>query len=145
MIDYASCPVVFPPEILPTTEFRPDIVIYSSNLCEVLIVELTVPAEENIEKAQNRKREKYKSLLELLKRTQPKWKATLLTVECGARGFVASSFVKCLKRLGFSDGQNKKICKLVSNVVAKCSYTIWNMRNSRKWPGFNLIVEEIAY
>ena len=56
LVDYASERIIFPPEICATVE-RPDIVIWSCSLKVVILIELTVPAEEGIEAAQIRKQE----------------------------------------------------------------------------------------
>ena len=80
---------VFPPEIYSTAE-RPDILIWSLQLNEVLLVELICPAEEGIKAAQVRKEGRYLPLLDNITRSTS-WKPKLMTVEVGVRGFVASN------------------------------------------------------
>ena len=53
--------LVFPPEITSTSS-RPDIVIWSKNAKTVIIIELTIPWEENVEAAHERKMLKYQGL-----------------------------------------------------------------------------------
>ena len=83
LVDYDRYKIVFPPEIYGTSE-RPDIVIWSRSLRKVILIELTVPAEEGFEAAEARKLARYKSLTESI--IDAKWKPTLMTVEVGARG-----------------------------------------------------------
>jgi len=52
LVDLPGSNYVFPPEILATLE-RPDIVIWSAKLHKVYLIELTCPAEENIQTDQN--------------------------------------------------------------------------------------------
>ncbi len=51
----------FPPHITETT-LRPDIVLWSDSLKSFLMLELTVPWEERMEEAFERKRAKYEEL-----------------------------------------------------------------------------------
>ena len=55
-------PMVFPPEIVITSR-RPDITIYSPSMKVGVIIELTVPAEENMAQANLRKKCKYEDLI----------------------------------------------------------------------------------
>ena len=47
------------PTAIASTSLRPDIVIWSQNTRQVVMLELTVPWEERIEEANERKRTKY--------------------------------------------------------------------------------------
>ncbi|KAL7851321.1 hypothetical protein AOLI_G00216770 [Acnodon oligacanthus] len=53
--------LIFPPEIAATT-FRPDLVLWSPSLKSVYITELTVPWENAIEEACERKKLRYTEL-----------------------------------------------------------------------------------
>ena len=55
--------LVFPQEIVITT-LRPDIVIWSAVTKQVVLLELTVPWEEGIQEAYERKRNKYQELVD---------------------------------------------------------------------------------
>ncbi len=52
----------FPPDIVETVK-RPDINIYSAVTKNVIIIELTVPSEENLANANARKKCKYEDLV----------------------------------------------------------------------------------
>ena len=75
----------FPREIR-STELRPDIVIWSRRSKQVIIVELTVPWEDRVEEAYERKNAKYQDLL-----LEAGWKCWSFPVEVSARGFPAHS------------------------------------------------------
>ena len=50
LMDEEHKPIVFPPEIAETAK-RPDITIYSATTKHAIIIELTVPSEENLANA----------------------------------------------------------------------------------------------
>merc|ERR1712194_548177 len=122
--------MVYPPEIYGTSQ-RPDIVIWSSKLRRVLNVELTCPAEEGIEAAQARKEARYFSLNHGNK--ERGWNSTVSTLEVGARGFVARTVPRLLKRLGRPPKKIKEDMTNLSNIVARCTYAIYLSRDSPSW------------
>uniref|UniRef100_UPI00358E9BCC inactive dipeptidyl peptidase 10-like n=1 Tax=Myxine glutinosa TaxID=7769 RepID=UPI00358E9BCC len=61
LMDEDHKPIVFPPQITETAQ-RPDITIYLAVTKNVIIIELTVPMEENLSNAYARKKGKYKDL-----------------------------------------------------------------------------------
>ena len=130
----------FPPEIL-ATPLRPDIVLWSVMSRVVVLIELTCCAEESMRDAQLRKETKYTALLNEINQTQV-WKASLWTLEIGARGLVGLSTHKTFVRLGFTSRQAKALCKKLSTVVARCSYTIYQAHQNLAWTHTNLIVAE---
>ena len=95
----------FPPEIL-ATPLRPDIVLWSVMSRVVVLIELTCCAEESMRDAQLRKETKYTPLLDEINQTQV-WKASLWTLEIGARGLVGLTTHKTFARLGFTSPQAK--------------------------------------
>ena len=109
--------------------------LWSDSLREVIIVELTCPAEEGIEAAAIRKKARYLPLKEAINASKTKypWTARVLTIEAGARGFVANSMHAFLKKIGFTSSQARKVCKYVSEVTARCSYGIWLSRSIPTW------------
>ena len=123
--------LVFPPEIYSTAQ-RPDIVIWSPSLRKVYPVELTVPAEEGIEAAQNRKLGRYTPLVTTINEGK-RWNAKLMTIEVGARGFVARTMFSFLRKVGLNSTRSRKACRDLSTSVAKCSYAILLSRESPHW------------
>ncbi len=79
----------FPREIVETS-LRPDLIMWSEQCKTILLVELTVPWEEGMEAANERKRAKYADLVEDCR--EAGWKATMCPVEVGCWGFVGLGF-----------------------------------------------------
>ena len=130
LIDFDSSPILFPPEIVSTNQ-RPDIVIWSIKIKQVIIFELTCGGEEGIPCAVRRKWKRYADLVQHIK--DKKWRCFFRTMEVGARGLVAHSTRHCLSRLGFSYANATRICKQLSLVSARCSYAIWLSRKLPSW------------
>ena len=123
LVDYDHRQYVFPPTICATSE-RPDVVIWSMRCRAVILLELTVPAEEGLHAAKLRKEAKYTKLLESIAESNF-WKPQLLTLEVGARGLVSTRTYRALTILGFTAVEAKKLCKSVSEVAARCSFAIF--------------------
>ena len=79
---------LLPPEIA-TTNLRPDLVLWSSSQQTVYIIELTVPLEDAVEEAYERKSLKYAELA--AEAEQHGWKAKVCPVKVGCRGFVGKT------------------------------------------------------
>ena len=104
----------------------------------VIIIELTVPAEENIANAHHRKTVKYEALVaSCLSRG---WKTTFIAIEVGCKGFVGFSTVKCCKMLGMSKHSISQLVKLLSKVALRCSYLIYLSRKNRDWKPIDLYI-----
>ena len=93
LADFDHCRMLFPVEICSTNE-RPDIVIWSFSAKTVILVELTCPAEENIDAAAAKKTARYQALVELI---SSHWTVHLRTVEAEPRGSIAHSFRKLFR------------------------------------------------
>ena len=138
LIDFEHHKLVFPPEIY-STDKRPDIIIWSQCQRTVLIIELTVPADENIVAAQIRKTARYQELSDLVKSIN-NWNSKIITIEVGARGFVAKSMNSFLRSIGFSHKESSSVCKSLSMIVARCSHHIFAQRTNSKWHKGPLLV-----
>ena len=86
--DLKGCERFFP---IPTTK-KPGVVIWNEEEKEVHLVELTVPHEENISTAHERKDNRYEALVGECEEAW--WKATYCPAEVGCRGFIATSITK---------------------------------------------------
>ena len=95
--------------------------IWSDQARKVLLIELTCPAEEGIEAAEIRKISRYFGPKNACK--DRGWSTEILTIEAGARGHVAKSIPRLLKRLGRSSKDINRDCKNISNIVSKCTRT----------------------
>ena len=94
----------FPQEIALTT-LRPDIVIWSRNPKRVVLVELTVPWEEQIEESHELKRAKYEDLAQTCRENG--WNTWVFLIEVGCRGFPSQSVWRMLGALGIK-GRTRK-------------------------------------
>lgn len=102
-------------------------------------MELTVPAEELIADAHQRKSLKYEQLVSTCRSLG--WTVNLLPFEIGCKGFVGTSFIKCCNKLNFSKKDTKMACRLVSRVALRCSYLLYLSRNNRHWQPIDLHIE----
>ena len=136
--DYKDCQAGFPPVIYSTSE-RPDIVIWSASARLVILLELTVPAEEGIVAAQLRKQARYQTLLDEIQ-SRTKWKAVLLTVEIGARGHNPWSARRAFQTLGLTSREANKLLKSLSVVAARCSLAIFQAHKESHWSPKDLVV-----
>ena len=104
----------------------------------MILLELTVPAEEGVESANLRKEAKYTKLLDEISASNF-WKPRLWTLEVGARGLVATRTFRAFTALGFTVTQAKKLCKSLSEVAARCSYAIYLAHKQTTWIRSDLI------
>ena len=77
-----------PPDILPTQQ-RPDLVLINESSKSIIIIELSIPFEQNIHKTHDYKQNKYASLTADLQ--EQGYDAKLFCIEIGSRGLITSS------------------------------------------------------
>lgn len=83
----------------------------------MIILELTVPWEEEIEEASERKWAKYQELMgECRERS---WRTFYEPIEVGCRGFAGRSLCKVLGRLGIVGTAKKKAIRSASDAAEK--------------------------
>ena len=127
-VDLPDKPYSFPQQIACTNS-RPDIVIWDQST--ITIIELTVPFELCFEFAVARKTDRYSELLASCR--DAGYKATLLTVEVGSRGFIHTASFDRLYQL--YPAIRSKRDAFEKEVVRRCllqSYNIWCKRNWRE-------------
>ena len=122
--------LTFPQEIV-TTSLRPDIVLWSTSTKTVIMVELTVPWEEGMEAAFERKRDKYSELASEC--SQAGWRAFTFPVEVGCRGYTGVSTQRLLKSLGIKGSKLKKALKVLAEEAEQGSFWLWLRRNDKAW------------
>lgn len=125
--DLEGCKRFFP---IPSTK-KPDLVIWNEEEKEVHLVELTVPHEDNISTAHERKEDRYEALVEECE--EAGWKATHFPVEVGCRGFIAMSVRKWLKTAGLGPKKENAVTKELQETVEKASHWIWVKREDTSW------------
>ena len=117
----------FPPEIA-TTDLRPDLVLFSSQKREVVIIELTVCYELSFQKAQERKESKYFDLVEEAESNH--YKADLITLQVGSRGIIDSnSFLPLRNYAKVKPTVWKEFLRVIAATVIMGSFKIWVNRN----------------
>lgn len=98
-------------EVAAITTLRPDIVLTSVASKQVILLELTVPWEDHMEEANERKRAKYSQLVEECR--SKGWRTICQPIEVGCRGFVGQSFCRAYKRLGITGPSQQRAIKLL--------------------------------
>ena len=136
-VDFKDHELVFPPAICATS-LRPDAVLWSIMSHVVILLELTCCAEEGFSAAHLRKESRYAGLLQEINESKT-WKASLLTLEVGARGLVSPRTFRAFTSLGFSTVKAKQICKELSEVVVRCSIGIYGGYANPVWPHEDLV------
>ena len=117
------------PSTIKETRLRPDIVIHSASTQQLIMVEVTVPYENRMEEAHINKREKYLILSKELENVG--YKAVVISVEVGARGFVGSSVYDLLTKLSICGNKRTKALKSLAEIAKNSSRWIWRRRNER--------------
>ena len=112
------------PSIINVTRLRPDIVIHSSSTQQLIMVKLTVPYENRMEEAHTYKRERYLNLTKELR--DPGYKAVVMLVDIGARGFRGSSVYDLLTKLSICGNKRTKALKLLTEIAENSSRWIWS-------------------
>ncbi|KAJ7993819.1 hypothetical protein DPEC_G00258670 [Dallia pectoralis] len=109
---------------------RPDIVLWSQATRQVALIELTVPWEERIEEAHERKLGKYQSLIS--ESQQAGWRAWNLPVEVGCRGFLGQSLWRALGMLGVRGATRKNLVNNIAKQAETASRWLW-LKRSERW------------
>ena len=98
------------PEQIAITTLRPDLILWSTETRQVLLIELIVPWEENIDVACERKLEKYQELVEQCKFN--KWRTACYPIEVDCRSFAGRSVCRILSRLGMIGEKKRKAMRI---------------------------------
>ena len=120
----------FPAEITMTS-LRPDIMLWSAPAKAVIMVELTVPWEEHMEAAYERKKDKYTELAATC--SQAGWRPFTFPVEVGCRGFTGTSTQRLLKTLGVTGPNRKRALHDLAEEAEEGSFWLWLRRKDRAW------------
>ncbi|GFO27353.1 polyprotein [Plakobranchus ocellatus] len=93
------------------------------------MVELTVPYESRMKETHAFKEGKYLDLTIELKKDG--YKAKIMPVEIGARGFVGSSTYGLLSKLSICGNKRTKALRLLAETAENSSRWMWSRRNER--------------
>ena len=121
--------LVFP---LVITAQRPDLVVWCEEMRKAIIMELTVPWEDNFEKAEERKEKRYDELLTECQ--EQGWKIEYFHLAVGARGYVDRKLINFLRhRFCCTNTELRKLTSEVQEAAEKASYWIWLKRDDLTW------------
>ena len=106
------------------TEKRPDIVAWSDSKKSVLLIELTVPWEENREEAHERKKNRYETLRADC--VEKGWICHVIPMEVGCRGFIGHSVISFLSKIGITGRSLKVASNRLQTMARYASSWIWS-------------------
>lgn len=112
------------PDIITATTLRLDMVLVSTVSKQVVVLELTVPWEDRMEKAQESKRAKY------AKCWRNRWKACCESTEVGCSDFAGNYLHRLLGLLGIFRMQ--RVIKNILEAAEKASRWLW-LRKGEAW------------
>ena len=113
----------FPHHIVHTQEW-PDIVIWSDTVKRIIVVELTVPWEENMDEAFERKKLRYKNLR--MECEDKGWACQVMPIEVGCRGFIGRTTTSYLTRLGLTNRARRRATQQLQTAAERASSWIWS-------------------
>ena len=125
--DLLGCARFFP---IPTRK-KPDMVVWCPGRKIVYLVELTVPHEDNIDAARDRKDDRYEELVKECE--EAGWSAAHFSVEVGCRGFVGERLRRWFTKIGLNARQNNATIQEIQATVEKASHWIWLKREDDRW------------
>ncbi|XP_061920230.1 uncharacterized protein LOC133660667 [Entelurus aequoreus] len=114
------------PQHIVKTSLRPDMIIISEASKHLIMLELTVPWEERIEEANERKRAKYQELVEDCRGRG--WRTFYESIEVGCCGFAGRSLCKVLDRLGVTGAAKSRAIQSASEAAEKAMRWLWLKR-----------------
>nr|XP_034331688.1 uncharacterized protein LOC117690947 [Crassostrea gigas] len=118
----------FPTEVASTNK-RPDIAIWSLASRQVIVVELTVPWEERMEDAYERKMGKYQVLVADCQ--ERGWRVWCFPVEVGTLGFVGQSLLRALRVIGVIGLERRQLIERLSREAEISSLWLWRRREGQ--------------
>ena len=114
------------------TRLRPDLVIWS-DAARVLIVGGTHRSMGRTHAGSKRAQENQARPL-MTECAEKQWQVHCLPFEVGCRGFVGTSLMTFLHKLGITHRERKSVCKAASNAALRASTWIWaKHRNGPSW------------
>ena len=106
--------------------------IISRSARNILLLELTVPWEENSETAREMKTAKYQELCEEIRSNG--WKVTYITaIEVGCRVFSSHTLWSAMKVLGIRGRERRGMITEVDKRTMESLNWIWMKRDDKQW------------
>ena len=130
-----------PTDIVITNQ-RPDIVIVNRDSNHITLIELTIPFYTNIEKAQERKKDRYEQLVNDINNTNCDSK--LYTIEIGSNGLINKDncdklfeITKITKPVNKCEA--KRLISSLKKTVLTTSYIIFYSKFEKSWVSPELV------
>ena len=130
---------VFPHDVAATAR-KPDGYIVSRQTKTCIVVELTAPAEENIQTWNTKKTVKYVS--DIANQAERDWKVHIFALEVGAKGWIPPSYYRAFKAMGFSSKRVRDLSDKCQLVARKCSYLIWVNRFNKSFSRWRVCISQ---
>ena len=90
---------------------KPDMILWNKNDKTCHIIEISVPADRNINKKIKEKNDNYYPLIAELQRVYTEYRYTIVPIIIGALGFIPAQLEKSLIELGFDKSETENIIK----------------------------------
>ena len=116
-----------------STSQRPDIIVWSDDTRRVILLELTVPWEENFGDSDDREEKRHEELVDAYREggwSRPEY----YHVAVGCRGYVSRDLVNNVRgRFGLPVKELKTLTAALQQAAEKVSYFIWLRRDHKVW------------
>ena len=118
-----------------STTFKPDgyVVSHEEKLC--VVIELTCPMEENMDKWHLKKKEKYKQELQ-----SEVYEMIYVVVEVGARGGMLNTLRREFRRLGLTKAEVSKLVDECRRMAERCSFAVWCQRFTKDFVATEMLL-----
>ena len=113
------------------TSLRPDVVLFSRSSKTIVLLELTVPLEDNAHPAHDRKTTKYSALVTACEENG--FKTHMFALEVGCLGYCPHSFLHCFEALGLPKSAARQIRSEASKTALRSSYVLFLCRGMPTW------------
>ena len=105
------------------TSLRPGVVLFSRSSKTIVLLELTVPLEDNVHLAHDRKITKYSALVTACEENG--FKTHMFALEVGCLGYCPHSFLHCFEALGLPKSAARQIRSEASKTALRSSYVLF--------------------
>ena len=132
-VDLPETPLRIPEQVAATFQ-RPDIILTSEAVKQLIVIELTVPTEARVGISSELKRTKYEEGVATAARMKG-WSTVIYTVEMGCRGFPAYSMGRMLAEIGYKGREKRMILQKLSTITEETSMYIYKTARFKTWQG----------
>ena len=106
-------------------------VLFSRSSKTIVLLELTVPPEDNVHLAHDRKTSKYSALVTACEENG--FKTHMFALEVGCLGYCPHSFLHCFEALGLPKSAARQIRSEASKTALRSSYVLFLRRGMPTW------------